>query len=62
MYNPRYPYPIFGLLSTPQRVLLFTFSAFLSTASSSMLKWVYGAVNGYDVARKEAHKPLKKIQ
>ena len=58
----RYPYPIFGLLNTPQRVVLFTFSAFLSTMSSILLKWVYGKVNGYEAARKEAQKPLKKVQ
>lgn len=58
----RYPYPIFELLSTPQRILLFTFSAGLMTASTSGLKWVYGRVNGYEIAEKEAHKPLKKIQ
>ncbi|KEY65586.1 hypothetical protein S7711_09246 [Stachybotrys chartarum IBT 7711] len=60
--NGWYPYPLFGLLSTTQRILLFTFSAALVTASSSMLKWIYGFVNGYDIAREEAHKPLKKIQ
>ena len=58
----RYPYPIFGLLTTSNRVLLFIFSAILTTVSSVILKWVYGLVNGYDAARKEAYKPLKKIQ
>lgn len=58
----RYPYPIFELLDTTQRVLLFTFSAGLVTLSSALLKWLYGAINGYDVIRKEAHKPLKKVQ
>jgi hypothetical protein len=43
-------------------VLLFTFSAFLSTMSSILLKWVYGWVNGYEKAREEAHKPMKKVQ
>ena len=58
----RYPYPLFELLSTTQRVMLFTFSAGLVTVSSSFLKWVYGRVNGYEKAEREAHKPLKKIQ
>lgn len=45
-----------------QRVLLFVFSASLVTLSSGMLKWIYAKVNGYDEARREAHKPLKKLQ
>ncbi|KAI9171386.1 UPF0641 membrane protein [Paramyrothecium foliicola] len=60
--NGWYPYPIFELFSFPQRVALFVFSAFLVTVSSSGLKWVYGWVNGYEDARREAHKPLKKVQ
>ena len=58
----RYPYPLFGLLSTAQRALLFVTSAALVTLSSGALKWVYGSVNGYDKARREPHKPLKKLQ
>ncbi|KAI8684350.1 hypothetical protein NCS57_00101000 [Fusarium keratoplasticum] len=61
-HNGWYPYPLFELLSTEQRVLLFTFSAGLVTVSSSCLKWVYARVNGYQAAQKEAHKPLKKVQ
>ncbi|EGU80637.1 hypothetical protein FOXB_08860 [Fusarium oxysporum f. sp. conglutinans Fo5176] len=61
-HNGWYPYPLFELLSTTQRVMLFTFSAGLVTVSSSFLKWVYGRVNGYEKAEREAHKPLKKIQ
>lgn len=57
----RYPYPLFGLLNTYQRIFLFTFSALLTTGSSVGLKWVYARVNGYDKARHEAHKPLKKV-
>lgn len=56
----RYPYPIFDVLNTVQRVGLFTFSAALMTASTSLLKWVYGRVNGYEKLEKEAYKPLKK--
>lgn len=60
--NVRYPYPIFAVLNTTQRALLFTFAAFLSTMSSIALKWVYSKVNGYETGRREAHKPLKKVQ
>ncbi|KAL6869781.1 hypothetical protein ACO1O0_001111 [Amphichorda felina] len=60
--NGWYPYPIFGLLTTSNRVLLFIFSAILTTVSSVILKWVYGLANGYDAARKEAYKPLKKME
>jgi hypothetical protein len=58
----RYPYPLFGILSTEQRALLFTGAAVLITISSAGLKWVYGWVNGYETARKEALKPLKKVE
>ncbi|KAJ3544123.1 hypothetical protein NM208_g3226 [Fusarium decemcellulare] len=61
-HNGWYPYPLFELLTTPQRVLLFTFAAGLVTVSSSCLKWVYARVNGYGAAEKEARKPLKKVQ
>ncbi|KAJ6446059.1 FAR-17a/AIG1-like protein [Purpureocillium lavendulum] len=60
--NGWYPYPLFGLLSTAQRALLFVTSAALVTLSSGALKSVYGSVNGYDKARREPHKPLKKLQ
>lgn len=53
---------MFEMLTTAQRALLFTFSAGLVTVFASMLKWVYGAVNGIDQARREAHKPAKKIE
>ncbi|KAF9879279.1 integral membrane protein [Colletotrichum karsti] len=58
--NGMYPYPIFAILNTAQRVGLFTFSAMLMTASSSFLKLVYGRFNGYEQMEKEAFKPLKK--
>ncbi|KHO00056.1 FAR-17a/AIG1-like protein [Metarhizium album ARSEF 1941] len=60
--NGWYPYPMFELLTTSQRVLLFTVSAGLVTAFSSILKWVYGVVNGNEQARREALKPLKRVQ
>ncbi|KAL0939039.1 uncharacterized protein CTRU02_205649 [Colletotrichum truncatum] len=58
--NGSYPYPIFAILNTAQRVGLFTFSAMLMTASTILLKWVYGWVNGFERLEKEAYKPLKK--
>lgn len=61
-HNGWYPYPLFALLSTVQRVLLFVFCAFLTTTSSVLLKWVYARVNGLERAQNEAHKPLKKVQ
>lgn len=56
---PRYPYPIFDLLSTWQRVLLFTFSASLMTGSTLALKWIYGKVNGNQELKEAAKHPLK---
>ncbi|KAI0526066.1 FAR-17a/AIG1-like protein [Xylaria bambusicola] len=44
--NGWYPYPIFALLNTWQRAALFTFSAFLMTGSTMLLKWLHGKVNG----------------
>ena len=56
---PRYPYPLFGLLSTAQRVLLFTFSAVLMTCSTMVLKWFYGKLNGIEGFKRDALKPTK---
>lgn len=53
---------MFELLTTGQRVLLFTFSAGLVTAFSSLLSWLYGVVNDNEQARREALKPLRKVQ
>ncbi|CAJ2513403.1 Uu.00g015220.m01.CDS01 [Anthostomella pinea] len=52
--NGWYPYPIFDILSTWQRALLFTVSALLMTGSTMMLKWLYGKVNGIEGFKKEA--------
>jgi len=57
--NGWYPYPIFDLLSTWQRVLLFTTSACLMTGSTLALKWVYGKLNGIEELKEEAKHPLK---
>ncbi|KAI1375520.1 FAR-17a/AIG1-like protein-domain-containing protein [Hypoxylon crocopeplum] len=52
--NGWYPYPIFDILSTWQRALLFTFSATLMTGSTMMLKWTYGKINGIEEFKKGA--------
>ncbi|KAK4162533.1 FAR-17a/AIG1-like protein [Cladorrhinum sp. PSN259] len=57
--NGWYPYPIFDLLSTGQRVVLFTVSGLLMAVSTMGLKWVYGKVNGIDKFKKEALNPIK---
>ncbi|KAK0618593.1 FAR-17a/AIG1-like protein [Bombardia bombarda] len=57
--NGWYPYPIFDILQTWQRVLLFTVSAVLMTGSTMLLKWLYGKINGIDQFRKEAFNPIK---
>jgi len=54
-----YPYPLFELLSTSQRVGLFTFAAALNATSSIMLKWLYGKLNGLEKFQKEAANPVK---
>ncbi|KAI5862730.1 FAR-17a/AIG1-like protein [Durotheca rogersii] len=52
--NGWYPYPIFGILSTWQRALLFAFSASVMTGSTMILKWTYGKVNGIEKFKEEA--------
>ncbi|KJX92978.1 integral membrane protein [Zymoseptoria brevis] len=47
-FNKFYPYPIFELLDTPGRIGLFAFSAVLMTASTTLLVWLYGVVNGQE--------------
>ncbi|KAI1776503.1 FAR-17a/AIG1-like protein [Hypoxylon cercidicola] len=53
-HNGWYPYPIFDILNTWQRTLLFTFSASLMTGSTMLLKWTYGKINGIEEFKKEA--------
>lgn len=55
----RYPYPLFEILATWQRVLLFTASAVLMTGSTAVLKWVYGTINGIEEMKRNAAAPLK---
>ncbi|CAK7265793.1 hypothetical protein SEPCBS119000_001693 [Sporothrix epigloea] len=45
-YNGFYPYPIFQLLTTQQRIVLFAISAVLMTASTLALKQLYHYING----------------
>lgn len=42
----RYPYPLFEKLSTPWRLALFLVSASLMVLNTSLLKYVYGKLNG----------------
>ena len=50
-HNNFYPYPLFEILSTPERVGLFVVSALLMAASTASLVWLYGAVNGKETIR-----------
>ncbi|TKA25903.1 hypothetical protein B0A50_05658 [Salinomyces thailandicus] len=47
--NHFYPYPLFEILSTPQRVGLFAFAALLMTISTVTLRWMYAQVNGQEM-------------
>lgn len=42
----RYPYPLFDMVSTPQRGGIFMISAILFTGSAILLKLTYERVNG----------------
>jgi len=53
-YNGWYPYPLFGILTTPQRVFLFAGAAMTMTASTAMLKWISGRVAGLKGAEKRS--------
>ncbi|KAG9238541.1 FAR-17a/AIG1-like protein [Amylocarpus encephaloides] len=55
-HNGFYPYPLFGQLNTTQRSILFTMAALTMTASTVMLKWLYGIVNGLQ-AEQRGSKP-----
>lgn len=46
--NGFYPYPLFALMDTKQRVGLFVGSALTMTLSTIVLKWLYGKVNGVE--------------
>ncbi|KAL8672672.1 MAG: hypothetical protein Q9168_002878 [Polycauliona sp. 1 TL-2023] len=51
-HNGWYPYPIFELLSTPWRVVLFGFSGGLMAGSAEVLKLAYRGLNGADSVKK----------
>ncbi|CAO1601952.1 hypothetical protein XANCAGTX0491_005590 [Xanthoria calcicola] len=51
-HNGWYPYPIFEVLSTPWRVVLFCFSGLLMAGSTEMLKLVYAKLNGVNHVKK----------
>lgn len=55
----RYPYPLFDLLATWQRVLLFSGSAVVMTGSTMALKFAYSIVNGVQESKGDAVNPLK---
>ena len=42
----RYPYPLFTMLDTTQRIGLFSVSALLMAVVTAVLKWLHGLVNG----------------
>nr|POE63323.1 upf0641 membrane protein [Quercus suber] len=48
-FNKFYPYPIFAVLDTYQRIGLFAFSALLMALSTAFLIWLYAVVNGKDI-------------
>ncbi|KAF7196042.1 hypothetical protein HII31_02668 [Pseudocercospora fuligena] len=48
-FNQFYPYPIFEMLDTTQRVGLFAFSALLMTTATAVLVWLYAMVNGTEL-------------
>ncbi|KAF2242787.1 hypothetical protein BU26DRAFT_534762 [Trematosphaeria pertusa] len=60
--NGFYPYPIFGLLDTKQRVGLFALSGVTMWAVGAGLRWVYVAVNGMEEERDaEGRKTKRKM-
>lgn len=54
-YNGFYPYPLFALLDSSQRIALFLGSAVVMAVNTMVLKWLYGRVNGLD--RKPVERP-----
>lgn len=50
--NGFYPYPLFAVLNTPWRAVLFVGSAATMALSTFCLKWVYERVNGAPGRRK----------
>ncbi|KAI8935980.1 hypothetical protein NX059_007484 [Plenodomus lindquistii] len=59
-YNGFYPYPIFGILSTVQRVGLFALSGATMWAVGGMLRVTYVYINGYETV--EELEKIKRAQ
>lgn len=53
-HNGWYPYPLFAVMTTGQRVVLFAGAAITMTLSTALLKWLYGTVNGLQGQEKRA--------
>ncbi|TVY40705.1 UPF0641 membrane protein [Lachnellula subtilissima] len=53
-HNGFYPYPLFAQLDTIQRTALFTTAALTMTASTMILRWLHGRVNGLQGAEKRS--------
>ncbi|KFY76681.1 hypothetical protein V499_03746 [Pseudogymnoascus sp. VKM F-103] len=51
-HNGFYPYPLFDILSTTHRAILFGSSALLMTGSTILLKWLYAKINGVETGNK----------
>lgn len=58
--NGFYPYPLFALMDTNQRIALFVGSAVFMTLSTVILKWLYVRVNGVDKESRSGN--IKKLQ
>lgn len=52
-HNAFYPYPIFEILNTPYRVLLFANSALIFFVGLWTLKWLYKQINGQEIIAAE---------
>lgn len=49
-----YPYPLFEVLDTPRRILLFAGAAAMMTGSTIMLRWLYRKVNRLSATEKRS--------
>jgi hypothetical protein len=49
-----YPYPLFEVLDTPRRILLFAGAAAMMTGSTIMLRWLYRKVNRLSAREKRS--------
>ncbi|KAF2710436.1 hypothetical protein K504DRAFT_501702 [Pleomassaria siparia CBS 279.74] len=60
-HNGFYPYPLFTLLSTSQRVGLFTVSGVLMWLVGAGLRIIYASVNGVEIHQVLRHKGKKEL-